>query len=75
MVNFRSLLIFHSLLVIKPVLSAVILDLMERGGNGMEEAEGTISSAIEDPKEVHDTTYVLIMTKIKVPYGTLQVSS
>jgi hypothetical protein len=44
----------HSLLMIHPVPAAVILDLVERRGNGMKETGGAISTTIE----VKESTWI-----------------
>jgi hypothetical protein len=64
----------RTLLVIEPVLAAVILDLMERSSDSMENTKELVL-AWEYFCSKGIMTYVLTIAKTNVPQGRLHVSS
>lgn len=63
-----------SLLMLNPLPSAVILDLMERSGDSMKETDDLLDTLVKPP--VYDVnTYVLMIARMKVPQGNLQLRS
>lgn len=63
-----------SLLMLNPLPSAVILDLMERSSDSMKETDDLLDTPVKPP--VYDVnTYVLMIARMKVPQGNLQLRS
>ena len=61
------------LLVVEPVLAAMILDLVEGSRESVKKTGPFVSRRTH--RNVETQTYVLMMARIKVPQGKLQVSS
>lgn len=66
-------MLVDGLLVLDPIPSAVILEFVEGSGDGVEKTIKSLVSGIE--RNAIDSTYVLMIARMKVPQGRLQESS
>ena len=68
------MVLVKSLLMLNPLPSAVILDLMERSSDSMKETDDLLDNPVKPP--VYDVnTYVLMIARMTVPQGNLQLRS